>query len=109
MGDSWNNGEGMRTGGCRGKVGVQTNTMPVLDDGELKRHILAGNMVKADETWVWDGKGPVRFLRSGTITSPWGEGTWGTVPSLWRKDSLHVKMGGRTYLLMYLSEKWSFV
>ena len=31
------------------------------------------------------------------------------MPSPWRKDSLHVKMGGSTYLLMFLSEKWVFV
>ena len=40
---------------------------------------------------------------------PTSRGTWGVVPSQWRKDSLHVKIGDDTYLLMFLSEKWSFV
>ena len=36
--------------------------------------------------------------------------SWGTVPSPWRKDSLHVQLPGKGYyLLMFLSEKWSFV
>ena len=28
---------------------------------------------------------------------------------MWRKDSLHIVLGGETYLLMFLSEKWAFV
>ena len=107
--DRWNNGEGQRTGGCRGKVGVQTNSMPALAASDLAKHVLAGNVVKADEPWAWSGRGPVRFERSGALASPWGAGTWGTVPSPWRKDSLHVALGGETYLLMFLSEKWAFV
>ena len=107
--DRWNGGEGLRTGTCRGKVGVQLPTMPALTSSTLTSHILAANVVKADEAWTWDGLGPMRFESSGRLTSPWGEGTWGTVPSPWRKDSLHVKLGGRTYLLMFLSEKWAFV
>ena len=83
--------------------------MPKLTASELSSHTLAANIVKADEAWAWGGHGPMRFLQSGAVTAPWGEGSWGTVPSPWRKDSLHVKMGGRTYLLMFLSEKWAFV
>ena len=49
------------------------------------------------------------FDGGGALASPWGAGTWGAVPSQWRKDSLHVIVGGETYLLMFLSEKWSFV
>ena len=52
---------------------------------------------------------PVRFAAGGVLRSPWGQGSWGTVPSPWRKDSVHVVLGGETYLLMFLSEKWSFV
>ena len=73
--------------------------------------MLAGNIVKADADWSWPtvGQGPVRFESSGQLSSPLGEGSWGTVPSQWRKDSLHVKLAGHTYLLMFLSEKWAFV
>jgi hypothetical protein len=109
--DRWNGGEGQRTGGCRGKVGVTKNTLPQLTAAELARHTLASNIVTADETWLWGGEGPVRFLSTGKLETPWGEGTWGTVPSPWRKDSLHVTLPerGGAYLLMFLSEKWSFV
>ena len=109
--DKWNGGEGLRMHGCSGKVGVQTNEMPTLTPGELISHVLAGNIVKADADWSWPmvGQGPVRFESSGQLSSPLGEGSWGTVPSQWRKDSLHVKLVGHTYLLMFLSEKWAFV
>ena len=107
--DRWNNGEGQRTGTCRGKVGVSSASMPAFSSSELTSHKLAGNIVKADESWLWDGQGPVRFESSGALTSPFGAGTWGTVPSPWRKDSLHIVLGGQTYLLMFLSEKWAFV
>ena len=99
----------MRTGGCRGKVGVSMNEMPSLSPGTLISHTLAANVVKADEVWTWSGQGPMRFESSGKLTSPYGEGSWGTVPSPWRKDSLHIILDGRTYLLMFLSEKWAFV
>ena len=107
--DRWNNGEGQRTGTCRGKVGVSQSSMPPFKAAELQSHILAGNVVKASEDWLWNEAGPVRFGASGELTSPWGAGTWGTVPSPWRKDSLHIVLGGETYLLMFLSEKWAFV
>jgi len=107
--DKWNGGEGQRTGGCRGKVGVMTDDMPSLTRDQLGSHLLAGNVVKADYTWNWAGKGPMHFESTGKLTSPWGDGSWGTVPSPWRKDSLHIKLDGKTYLLMFLSEKWSFV
>ena len=60
---------------------------------------------------MWGGEGPFHFRADGAFEGPWGAGaTWGTVPSPWRKDSLHVKRPGKgTYLLMFLSEKWSFV
>ena len=52
----------------------------------------------------------MRFHASGKLETPWGEGSWGTVPSPWRKDSLHAVLpDGKTYLLLFLSEKWSFV
>ena len=58
---------------------------------------------------MWrDAKG-VTFEPRGALASPWGKGTWGTVPSPWRKDALHVRLAGRTYLLMFLSTQWSFV
>ena len=52
----------------------------------------------------------VWFAANGTLhTDEWGDGTWGVVPGPWRKDSLHAKLHNETYLLMFLSEKWSFV
>ena len=109
--DKWNGGEGMRSGSCRGKVGVHQNEMPRLQPGELQTHTLVKSIVQADEAWMWGGEGPFRFSRSGKLEAPWGDGaSWGTVPSPWRKDSLHVKRPGNgTYLLMFLSEKWAFV
>lgn len=108
--DAWNGGEGQRTGTCRGKVGVHAAVMPALTSAELASHTLVKNIVRAGEPWMWGGEGPIRFLESGALQSPWGEeATWGTVPSPWRKDSLHIKLRGKTYLLMFLSEKWSFV
>ena len=107
--DKWNGGEGQRSGGCRGKVGVSSNSFSPLAPKELSSHKLAGNVVKADEEWLWGGEGPVKFLSSGELQSPFGSGTWGTVPSPWRKDTLYAKLQDTYYLLMFLSEKWSFV
>ena len=107
--DVWNGGEGQRTGTCRGKVGVMKESFSTVTSAELRSHKLAGNVIKADEEWEWMGRGPVRFLASGELSTPWGEGTWGTVPSPWRKDTLHVRLLDEYYLLMFLSEKWSFV
>ena len=116
---AWNGGEGRNTRSCIGKVGVTTNTMPLLTPEKLKAHTLARNLVEAGGVWTWGDnhsalRGAVRFLPSGALQSPWGAGTWGGVPSEWRKDSLHVILPGNvttaeTYLLMFLSEKWSFV
>ena len=95
--DRWNGGEGQANAGCRGKVGVSSNSMPAFSEAELGKHILAGNIVKANEAWMWGGEGPLRFLKSGALEAPpsFGAGaTWGTVPSPWRKDSLHVKLAG---------------
>ena len=46
---------------------------------------------------------------NGTFESPFYPGTWGQVPGPWRKDAVHVQLGDETYLVMFLSEKWSFV
>lgn len=116
----WNGGEGRNSGGCVGKVGVMTNSMPPLTPAELRAHTLASSMVQSGGAWGWGPnhsalRGPVRFLPNGTLQSPWGSGSWGSVPSQWRKDSLHVVLPARsgtaneTYLLMFLSEKWAFV
>ena len=70
--------------------------MPSFNANELVTHKLAGNVVKAAEDWLWGETGPVRFGESGELTSPWGAGTWGTVPSPWRKDSLHIDLNGET-------------
>ena len=108
--DKWNGGEGQRTATCRGKVGVATPSFPELTPAEQSRHVLASNIVKANEPWMWRGVGPLQFEASGELRSPWGVGSWGTVPSPWRKDSLYVKLPRNgTFLLMFLSEKWSFV
>ena len=58
------------------------------------------------------GAGPWFFRAGGVFEAAGGNGTngtWGVVPSEWRKDSLHVHVHGATYLLMFLSEKWAFV
>jgi len=107
--DKWNGGEGHATQGCRDKVGVHQNQMSAMTLGELEKHTLARNVLAANEEWVWRERGPCRFESLGKFVSPWGDGTWGSVPSPWRKDSLHVTLSGETYLLMFLSEKWSFV
>jgi len=110
--DRWNGGEGRSSGTCRGKVGVMSDTLPSLQPSELTSHVLVRHLLKRSEGWVWPGHGTVRFERSGALTTD-AQGasgsTWGTVPSPWRKDSLHVKMDGFTYLLMFLSEKWAFI
>jgi len=104
--DKWNGGEGTNTGGCTGKVGVMTEQMPALD---ATSHRLAANLLAADQEWSWgDDRGGMRFRADGTVSTPRGKGTWGAVPSQWRKDSIHVTVGGQTYLLMFLSEKWAF-
>ena len=51
-------------------------------------------MLATPREWAWSGKGAVRFAPSGAFESPWGAGSWGSVPSPWRKDSLHVKLAG---------------
>ena len=83
--------------------------MPAASERELQQHTLAANILKADQAWMWGGEGPFYFRPSGSLAGPWAGATWGTVPSPWRKDSLHVKLDGQPYLLMFLSEKWAFV
>ena len=51
-------------------------------------------MLATPRDWEWSGKGAVRFAASGAFESPYGAGSWGSVPSPWRKDSLHVKLAG---------------
>ena len=96
------------------KVGVPTSEMPPLTSTTLQEHKLAKNIVATPQPWRWGARhtalhGPVRFCPNGTLASPWGDGTWGAVPGPWRKDALHVILANATYLLMFLSEKWSFV
>ena len=112
--DRWNNGEGSRRSAnpddCSGKVGVMTKDMPSLSDAEASSHTLARNVLRHGGAWRWQGK-TVVFSAGGRLDVHGGGGeggTWGTVPSPWRKDSLHVKWGGKAYLLMFLSEKWAF-
>lgn len=107
---AWNGGEGKNTSGCNGKLGVTTSEMPPpFTPARLQQHNLARNLNASGEAWEWAGRGPLRFLPDGTAPSPWGPASWGPVPSVWRNDSVHVQLGGETYLLMFLSEKWSFV
>ena len=54
------------------------------------------------------GMGPSGSAQAG-IETPWGNGTWGAVAGPWRRDAVHVHLANATYLLMFLSEKWSFV
>ncbi len=106
----WNGGEGKSTGGCVGKVGVQTNSMRALSDEDRREHRLVKSMLEAGEReWSWREASGVIFEESGRLRTPSGEGTWGVVQSPWRKDTLHVLLGDETYLLMFLSEKWAFV
>ena len=110
--DGWNGGEGQRAhrkGSCRGKVGVMVDEMAGLSESDKSSHRLVQSVLKHGGAWDWSGKGPVRFESSGALSSPWGAGSWGSVPSPWRKDSLHIKLDGEAYLLMFLSEKWAFV
>jgi len=87
----WNGGEGLNTGGCSGKVGVMTDKMPVLD---ASSHRLSASLLAADLDWSWGGGGGgMRFRADGTVRTPRGDGTWGAVPSQWRKDSVHVSIG----------------
>jgi hypothetical protein len=91
----WNGGEGPSTGGCSGKVGVTTDRMPALD---ATFHRLAASLLAADLEWSWGGGGGgMRFRADGTVSTPRGEGTWGAVPSQWRKDSVHISIGERLW------------
>ena len=66
----WNGGEGQRTGGCRGKVGVATNDMPPLTaDARARRRRRVGTQ----GGWT---RGAGRC--ASTAASP-GAGTWGAV------------------------------
>ena len=107
---AWNGGEGRNTSGCSGKLGVATDALPPpFSPARLRQHHLARNLNASGEAWEWGGRGPLRFLDDGSAPSPWGAASWGPVPSVWRNDSVHVRLGGEVYLLMFLSEKWSFV
>ena len=111
---AWNGGEGRNTGTCKSKVGVPTDVMPSLTPADLTDHKLARNVHDTPRPWKWGSShrrlhGPVWFGDNGTLSSPWGNGTWGVVPGPWRKDALHVILHNQTYLLMFLSEKWAFV
>ena len=111
---AWNGGEGRNTHTCEHKVGVPSNVMPVLTEGALVNFTLGRNLVKAGGAWKWgsshsDLHHRVYFHANGTFESPFYPGTWGQVPGPWRKDAVHVQLGDETYLVMFLSEKWSFV
>ncbi len=124
---AWNGGEGQNTSTCKGKVGVYTNTMPAWTADTERVHTLCRNLLRARRPWVWASShdeigaaqrrsqsttrqlGPVWFREEGRFESPYGNGSWGAVPSPWRNDSVHVRLGTDLYLLMFLSEKWSFV
>lgn len=95
--EKWNGGEGRSTGSCKGKLGVNTERLPSLQPDELSSHTLVKNLLARSEGWVWPGHGTIRFDPSGELRSdePGVSGaSWGTVPSVWRKDSLHVKVRG---------------
>ena len=96
---------------CTGKVGVMTSKMPTLSSAEATSHVLAKSVLSHGGAWRWEG-GSVAFSADGQLVVRNGAragGTWGAVPSPWRKDSLHVMSGGYAYLLMFLAEKWAFV
>ena len=111
---AWNGGEGQNTSSYKGKVGVYTNEMPPLTPRTLATHKLAGNINRTGMPWMWGSshatlQGPVHFREDGHLDTPWGVGSWGEVPSVWRNDSLHAIVDNETYLIMFLSEKWAFV
>ena len=83
--------------------------MPEPSAKDLAGSALARNLLRHALTWAWSGRSPVTFEPGGAFASPMGRGTWTTVPSPWRKDSVHVALNGHSYLLMFLSEKWAFV
>ena len=130
--DAWNGGEGQNTSSCVGKVGYLATDPPLvpLTAAEVaagRSSVLADNVVRHGGAWAWDraasvawrplppppGAGPWHFRAGGVFEAAEGNGTaggtWGVVPSQWRKDSLHVHIHGESYLLMFLSEKWAFV
>lgn len=114
---AWNGGEGRRTSTCKHKVGVpDENGGPPLTPSTLVNHTLARNIVQTARPWRWGTRhgngllhGPVHFQQDGTLLSPWGVGSWGAVAGPWRRDALHVDLANHTYIIMFLSEKWSFV
>ena len=73
--DGWNGGEGQRTGGCRGKVGVATNDMPPLTAEAQAAHAVAAGWLKsvhaAQAHWSPGGRSVVRMvgLAAGSICS----------------------------------------
>ena len=96
---------------------LQPPTIPEAAQGHLHRRPLPPRM-RAPPSHRWavpppPGAGPWYFRAGGVFEAAGGNdttnGTWGVVPSEWRKDSLHVHVHGATYLLMFLSEKWAFV
>ena len=92
-------------------VPVDESHFRTISPTEIRSHTLARNLNASAFVWEWSGEGPMRFQPDGTLDSPWGSGSWGTVPSQWRNDSLHVRLGANrtAYLLIFLSEKWAFV
>ena len=90
---------------------VDESHFETISSAELRSHTLARNLNASASVWEWDGGGPMQFQPDGTLENPWGVGSWGTVPSRWRNDSLHVKLGAErtAYLLIFQSEKWAFV
>ena len=78
----WNGGEGRNTGGCKHKVGTPTDEMPAWTPDLLPNHTLARNVHQTGTPWRWGAShrelhGPVSFHGNGTLTSPWGSGSWG--------------------------------
>lgn len=91
----WNGGEGLSSRSCRGKVGVQTDKMPALQPSELTMHTLVKSLLARRDPWLWRGYGRIWFEDNGMLRAeaPLLSGaTWGTVPSPWRKDALHIKV-----------------
>ena len=108
---AWND-EGQNTSNCKGWLEcTRTKCRPSRLAHSRPTSLLATSITGMP--WMWGNhghlQGPVHFREDGHLDTPWGVGSWGEVPSVWRNDSLHAIVDNETYLIMFLSEKWAFV
>jgi hypothetical protein len=88
----WNGGEGSRLESeCKAlaKPGAPPTTKP-----HIQQIVLAG---KAS----WGGIKWIEFGADGTLTTPWGTGTWGDASSPQRPSTIFARFIGQTHLLAF--------